>query len=151
MAAAVTELAKSVLIDVELRRYSQSSVAFGLWAVALDILLDDCRPWDNLERSDAIIEVWEQLVLEMFGEGAMAKIERFGWFLFWRQKCIFQAYGKMPDCINKIYTDKSCAIFESKCVEEQFDMADFATEDVFARNKRLDEEYEVTINWVVNK
>jgi len=112
VASAVTELAKSALIGVELRCYSQTAVAAGLWAVALDIFLDFSS--GDMERNNAIIEVWENLVLEMFGDGSMAKIESFGWYLMKRQKCIYETYGKKSGCINKIYTSDSCAIFESK-------------------------------------
>ena len=67
-----------------------------------------------MERNNAIIGVWENLVLEMFGDGSMVKIESFGWYLMKRQKRIFEAYGKKSGCINKIYSSDSCAIFESK-------------------------------------
>ena len=122
VASTVTELAKSALIDVELRRFSQSAVAISLWAVALDVKLDENGPMDNQEAIGAIIEIWERLVLEMLGQGAMAKIEKFGWYLLLRQKCIFEVYGQKADCINKIYNSNSFAIYDSKCVNEQFDV-----------------------------
>ena len=93
VASTVTQLAKSALIDVELRQYSQSVVATSLWAVALDLKLDNNELWDNLEQKDAIIEALEQLVLVMFGNGAIAKIESFGSYILLRQKRIFEAYG----------------------------------------------------------
>ena len=87
----VTQLAKSALIDVELRHYSQSVVATSLFAFALELKIE---LWDNLEQTDAIIEAWEQLVLVMFGNGAIAKIESFGSYIFLRQKRIYEAYGR---------------------------------------------------------
>ena len=96
----VTQLAKSALIDVELRHYSQSVVATSLWAVALDLKLDKNELWDNLEQKDAIIEAWEQLVWVMFGEGVMRKINRFGSFILLRQKRIYEVYGRLDGCIN---------------------------------------------------
>jgi hypothetical protein len=78
---------------VELRHYSQSVVATSLWAVALDHNLVNNEFWDNLEQTDAIVEAWEKLVLVMFGNGAIAKIESFGSYILLRQKRIFEAYG----------------------------------------------------------
>ena len=106
VASTVTQLAKSALIDVELRQYSQSVVATSIWAVAFDLKLDkesafDLNElWDNLEQKDAIIEAWEQLVLVMFGDGAMKKIASFGSFILLRQKRIYKAYGNQDWCIN---------------------------------------------------
>ena len=114
VASTVTHLAKSALIDVELRHYSQSVVATSLWAVAFDLKLDGNELWDNLEQKDAIIEAWKQLVLEMFGDGSMKKIENFGSYILLRQKRIYEAYGRKDGCINKIYNEESYEIYESK-------------------------------------
>ena len=61
-----------------------------------------------MERNNAIIEVWEHLVLEMLGNGSIVRIESFGWYLLKRQKCIFEAFKIKSGLLNKIYTSDSC-------------------------------------------
>ena len=87
------------------------------------------------EQVDSVADIWEQLVLELFGFGAMGHIENLGRYMFLRQKRIFNIYGKMD---NAIFNKESRKLYETKC----FDRFDNTSGDkVFAKNPKLDGDF----------
>lgn len=66
------------------------------------------------EQVDSVAEIWEQLVLELFGFGAMVNIKNLGRYVYLRQKRIFNVYGNMEGCENAIFNKESKKLYETK-------------------------------------
>ena len=81
---------KSVIIDVEVHRHRQSIIIAGLFSAALEIKLNNLLHKsqktieENFQRN--VCQIWEEIVLEVFGSDTLPEIENFGRYVFLRQK-----------------------------------------------------------------
>lgn len=58
-----------------------------------------------------LCQVWERIVLELYGEAVMPYIDNFGRYIVLRQKAIFQSYGKMKDYIDLFHNIRSRKLY----------------------------------------
>ena len=96
----VSSLLKSVIIDVEVHRHRQSMIIAGLFSTALEIKLNNMLNKPilaevNLQRN--VCQIWEQIVLEVFGGDTLQEIDNFGRYIFLRQKQIYNHQSKKQE------------------------------------------------------
>ena len=164
----IIEMAKSVLIDVELQTYNFSYIALALFSIAIKIKqtemernqktknkLNKFKKWKEkiLLPADSHADVTKTLltsfrrvlcniivVLMDYDPESPAHFQNFGLYIFLRQKRIFMAHQNM---LSTIYGSWRC-----KCLFNiDFFDKDLTFQDAFDSNQQMDSAFSDTLDY----
>ena len=100
---AVMELQKSVLIDIELAKYSPTLIVAGIFSAVIEIKLHELFERAGSDGSSEqappstklfklICQLWERIIVDLFGTEAIPHVDSFGRYIFLRQKRIYRVF-----------------------------------------------------------
>ena len=98
--AAVRQYLNSVLVDAELHQYGQLLLVCGLFSSSLELhfqgilaqrrqgILNSTMTTTQLR---GVCHVWDRILITLFGEGAVSKIDNFGHYILIRQRRLLES------------------------------------------------------------
>lgn len=60
----------------------------------------------STQQLRGLCQVWERIVVEVFGDQALSNVDHFGRFVVLRQKRIYEAFSDLEDSFNAIHNAK---------------------------------------------